>query len=88
MIAKTAPSLEDILIEHAYDVLITSRKYKRTKTGFLMHRRDARLILANNIKINRFFYEVIMAVMINRGFAKHSNQGIYLKDRRGEILKT
>lgn len=34
MIAKITPSLENILIEHAYDVLIASRKYKRAKPAF------------------------------------------------------
>jgi len=71
-------SLETILLEYAYELLLTSRKYKRTKTGYLMHRSDARSILANKIKINRIFFDAIISELGRQGIVKVSNQGIYL----------
>lgn len=74
-------SLEKFFIDHAYKLLLTSRKYKRTKYGYLMHRKDARLILANNIKINRPFFDVILSEMVRQGLVRKGNQGVYLRDR-------
>jgi hypothetical protein len=73
-----AQSLEDLLLEYAYELLLTSRKYKRTKSGYLMHRKDARLILANNIKINRFFFDAIIMELKRQRAVRISNQGVYL----------
>lgn len=74
-------SLENILIGYAYELLLASRKYKRTKSGYLIHRKDARLILANKIKINRFFFNAIISEMRRQGIVKAGNQGIYLVEK-------
>ncbi len=73
--------LGELIVEYAYGILLSSRMYKRTRTGFLLHRKDARLILANNIKINRQLFDVILSEMVRKGFAKKGNQGIYLKEK-------
>ena len=74
-------SLGEMIVDYAYTLLLSSRLFIGTKSGYLMHRKDARLILANNIKINRFFFEAIVSEMRRQGIIKTGNQGIYLKKR-------
>jgi hypothetical protein len=74
--------LGDVVVDYAYGLLLASRMYTRTKAGLLMHRKEARLILANNIKINRFFFDAIVSEMARNGLARNGNHGIYLAYRR------
>ena len=75
-------SLGDMIVDYAYALLLSSRLFIGTKSGYLMHRKDARLILANNIKVNRYFFDAIISELINRGLVKNSNKGLYIKNRR------
>ncbi len=79
---KQEKPLSDVIVDYAFGLLLASSMYTRTKTGLLLHRKDARLILANNIKINRFFFDAIISEMARSGLARNGNHGIYLIDRR------
>lgn len=74
--------LGDVIVDYAYGLLLASKMYTRTNAGLLLHRKDARLILANNIKINRFFFDAIVSEMARNGLAMNGNHGIYIIERR------
>jgi hypothetical protein len=72
--------LETFIVNNAHEAFISSELHKRTKRGILLHRKDARMILANNIKVNRPFFGIIIAEMEKKGLVEQNNQGIYIKE--------
>lgn len=66
--------------ELAYRLLSSSKTGKRTRNGILIHRKTARLILANGIRIDRNAFCMIISEMVARGLVRNKNQGIYLSE--------
>ncbi len=74
-------SLGTFIINIAHDKLISSQMHMRTRRGNLIQRKDAHLILANKIKVNRLFFDLIIAEMEKKGIVELNNQGIYIKEK-------
>ena len=75
-------SLSEYIAEYAYRLLFSSKTGKRTRNGILIHRKTARLILANGIRIDRNAFGILISEMIIKGLVKNRNQGIYLLEKK------
>lgn len=74
-------SLNEYFIEIAYLLFISSKNIKRTRNGNLLHRKDARFILANKIRIDRTAFDILISEMENTGLLRNRNKGIYIISR-------
>ena len=72
------PSISNHIIKNSYCLMSSYGLRKKKKNANFISRKDARKLIANNIKIDKNAFNILISDMQKIGLVKNGNRGIYL----------